>query len=102
MTNNTNAKDKDVDDVVYGYSTDISYLEEENRVLRDTVSRLKEELDRLRKSPLLVCEVREVIENNAMIRLPNGNLFFVSIGSTCEKLNAGDYVLAEQKKPVYC
>ena len=97
MTNNTNTKDKDVDDVVYGYSTDISYLEEENRVLRDTVSRLKEELDRLRKSPLLVCEVREIIENNAMIRLPNGNLFFVSIGSTCEKLSAGDYVLAEQK-----
>ncbi|OGM02904.1 proteasome-activating nucleotidase [Candidatus Woesearchaeota archaeon RBG_13_36_6] len=97
MTNNTNSQDKETEDVVYGYSTDVSHLEEENKVLRDTIFRLREELDRMRRSPLLVCEVREIIDDNAMIRLPNGNLFFVNISSACEKLNPGDYVLAEQK-----
>lgn len=96
MANNSKSKDK-VEDVVYGYSTDTSYLEEENRVLRDTISNLREELDRLKRAPLLVCEVREIIDNSAMIRLPNGNLFFVNISSTCEELTPGDNVLAEQK-----
>ena len=97
MANKTNSKDKEIDDVIYGYSIDISHLEEENRILRGTVSQLKEELDRLRRSPLLVCEVRDIIDGGAMIRLPNGNLFFVNISSTCGKLKPGDYVLAEQK-----
>jgi proteasome regulatory subunit len=91
-----NAKVKE-GDVYFGYTTDFSQLEEENRVLRQTVTQMKDELERMRKAPLLVCEVKDLIGENALVKLPNGNIFFVEIGTACEPLKSGDHVLVEQK-----
>lgn len=99
MTGKTNNIDKkDAEEIIYGYSTNVSHVEEENRILRSTLSQLKDEVDRFKQAPLLVCEINEIIGDNALIKLPNGNTFFVNISSSCEKLKAGDYVLAEQKQ----
>jgi proteasome regulatory subunit len=89
-------KDK-LDSVIYSYATDISQLEEENRVLKETLDGLKSELNRFKNNPLMVCEVREIIGDNAIIRVPNGSSFMVDISSECEKIGPGDSVLCEQK-----
>lgn len=84
-------------DIAYSYDSDISYLEDENRVLRESVNSLRTELERLREAPLMVCEVRDVLKDKAVIRIPNGNFFYVNISEDCGKLRPGDSVLAEQK-----
>jgi len=86
-----------LDNVIYSYATDISQLEEENRILRDTIENLKAELQRFKSTPLMVCEVRDIVGDKAIIRIPNGSSFMVDIASDCEKLSPGDSVLAEQK-----
>lgn len=92
------AKDKEVlDKVISHYSIDISGLEEENRLLKQSLDGLKEELNRFQKAPLLVAEVRDVVGENAVVKLPNGNEFFVDISSQCKGLKPGDSALVEQK-----
>ena len=87
-----------VDSIMYGYSTSSNQYEEENRILKETVNRLKEEIERFKSNPLMVCEIREVFNNGtALIKIPNGNQFVVNVSSECEKLKAGDLVLVEQK-----
>lgn len=85
------------DRVMTQYTVDISTMEEENRLLRDTVSSLKDELAKFNRVPLLVAEVRDVLGENALLRLHNGNEFFVEVSTAAGKLKAGDTVLAEQK-----
>ncbi len=82
-------------DVLYGHT--ISLLEEENSILRKTVASLREDVERLRRSPLMVCEVMAVKGNNAVIKMPNSNRFFVEILSGCGKIRPGDLVFVEQK-----
>ena len=82
-------------DVVYDHT--ISLLEEENALLRKTVSQLKDDMDRLKRSPLMVCEVVTAKGGNAVIKMPNGNRFFVDILSSCGKLRPGELVFVEQK-----
>ncbi|MBN2368234.1 AAA family ATPase [Candidatus Woesearchaeota archaeon] len=82
---------------MFSYSSNITELEEENRILKDTVNHLKNEIDRLRTPPLMMCEVREVLDKNAIIKVPNGNQFFVCISDTVYDLKAGDSVLVDQK-----
>jgi len=53
-------KDDDVDKILYNYTTNVSYLEEENRILKEAVANLKNELGRYKVPPLLVAEVRDV------------------------------------------
>ena len=78
-----------------------SYLSEENRKLRDTVSKLKRELDILKEPPLLVCDVLKIVEKKAIVRLPNGSHFFVNVSPLLiGKIGSGDRVLAEQKSLV--
>lgn len=86
-----------IDSIMYSYSTSSNPYEEENRILKETVNRLKEEIERYRASPLMVCEVREVFGDTSIIRIPNGNQFLVNISNECGKLKAGDLVVAEQK-----
>ncbi|MFH1054170.1 MAG: AAA family ATPase [Candidatus Woesearchaeota archaeon] len=86
-----------VDSLMYNYSTTQSDLEEENRLLRQTINNLKQELDRMTSTPLLVSEVKEVRGDNAIIRLQNGNAFLVNISKEAKKISAGDQVLVEQK-----
>jgi len=92
-----NTKEKNIlDSVIYSYTTN-TQLEDENRVLKETTNKLKEELDSLKKSPLMVCEVYDVIGQQAIIKIPNGNQFFVNIADSCEKIKPGETVLTEQK-----
>ena len=92
------AKTKNIiDSIMYSYSTSSNPYEEENRILKETVSRLKEEIERFKASPLMVCEVREIFGNTAIIKIPNGNQFLVNISNDCEKLKSGDLFLVEQK-----
>ncbi len=86
-----------IEQVVYGYATNVTPLEEENRLLKETVENLKIELGRFKKNPLMVCEVSEITDEGAIIRIPNGNSFLVNIASECKDLRAGDWVVAEQK-----
>jgi len=91
-------KEKSIlDSVIYSYSTSSSQTNEENRILKETVNKLKEELDRFKAAPLMVCEVRSIFGKEAVIRLPNGNQFYVNISQECGKVKAGDVVLADQK-----
>lgn len=91
-------KEKNIlDSVIYSYSTSSSQTNEENRILKETVNKLKEELDRFKAAPLMVCEVRNVFGKEAIIRLPNGNQFYVNISQECGKVKSGDVVLADQK-----
>jgi len=86
-----------LDSVIYRYTTSSTQLEEENRILKETVNKLRQEVEKLKSPPLMVCEVREVNEKTAVISIPNGNQFCVNISDGCEKLKPGDMVLAEQK-----
>ncbi len=86
-----------LDSVIYRYTTPSTQLEEENRILKETVNKLRQELEKLKSPPLMVCEVRDVNEKTAVIAIPNGNKFCVDIAESCEKLKPGDMVLAEQK-----
>ena len=92
------AKEKSIiDSVMYRYSTSVSPYEEENRILKETINRLREEVERFKAFPLMVCEVKELFGENAIIKIPNGNQFLVNISSESGKLKAGDLVLVEQK-----
>src|SRR3990167_5853196 len=83
--------------ITFGYQTSVNGVEEENRFLRESVGNLERELEKFKRSPLILCEVRDTIDEKALIRLPNGNEFLVDISSECKKINSGDLVLAEQK-----
>src|SRR3989338_3528367 len=53
---------------------------------------------KFKKRPLLVCEVRSIYNDKAIIRLPNGNSFFVDIaGNLIGKIKSNDSVLVEQR-----
>ena len=84
--------------IAYSYVTQISDLEEENKFLKESLDNLEKELEKFKKTPLIACEVKDVIDENILVRLPNGNEFLVSVSSTCEQpLQPGETVLAEQK-----
>ncbi|MDO8740264.1 MAG: proteasome-activating nucleotidase [Candidatus Woesearchaeota archaeon] len=93
----SNGETKKIDSIIYGYTTSTNAFEEENKLLKETVSKFKEELETFKKMPLLVAEVKDVVEKNAIIRLQNGNEFFVNISSECGTIFPGDSVLMEQK-----
>ena len=86
-----------IEKVMYGYSVEASQLEEENKVLKQTVDHMKTELKKFQNPPLMVAEVKEQINENFLIKLNNGNEFFVSCAVNIGKLNPGDWVLVEQK-----
>tara|TARA_B100001971_G_C18177083_1_gene530546 strand:+ start:166 stop:1311 length:1146 start_codon:yes stop_codon:yes gene_type:complete len=91
-------KEKNIlDSVIYSYTANDPNSGEENKILKETVNKLKEEIDRFKLPPLMVCEVMDLFGKEAIIRIPNGNQFSVNIADSCEKLRAGDMVLADQK-----
>lgn len=90
-------KNKAVDKIIYSYTTNSNELEEENKLLRETVSGLREELERFKQVPLMICQVKDIQGNQVVIQIPNGNEFLVNVTSSCEKLKPGDTVLVEQK-----
>ena len=96
--NGEEAKGKNVlDSVIYKYTTQSNQLEMENTLLKETVSKLREEVEKFKRPPLMVCEIRSIEGKHATISIPNGNQFFVNIADACKNIHAGDMVLAEQK-----
>ncbi len=91
------SKDEEVKKIVYGYSTDQSYLEEENRALQERILNLEQQLNKFMGTPLISCEIKELHDDKVIVRLPNSNEFLVDKAEGCEQLAPGDTVLAEQK-----
>ncbi|MBW2997262.1 proteasome-activating nucleotidase [Candidatus Woesearchaeota archaeon] len=83
--------------IIAGYTTDIQTLEDENRLLKETVKNLKRELEKYQQVPLLVAEIKDIIEDKVLLRLNNGNEFYVGVADDIEELAPGDSVLVEQK-----
>ncbi len=91
------ATNREFDNVAFSYTTLRDGLEDENRILKETVNQLKLEIDKFKQPALMVCEISDIIGDGAIIRVPNGNQFFVSISSDIKNLKAGELVLCEQK-----
>jgi len=89
--------DEVIEKIMYGYSTETSHLEEENKILKQTLEHMKQEIKRYQNPPLMVAEIKEKVEENYLIKLNNGNEFFVSCSSNIGPLFPGDTVLVEQK-----
>lgn len=101
MANNSATKDKakeeSKDGASFSYSQQInSVLEDENKILREAVNSLREEVERFKAPSLMVAEVSELVNDHALIKIPNGNKFYVSISKNV-KVDPGDSVLVEQK-----
>lgn len=94
ITNNSNTS---IDGVFYSYTTHIHGLEEENRFLKESIFNLEKELEKYKRTPLISCEIRDLVNDKAIIRLPNGNEFFVEVSKNCKDVKPGDSALAEQK-----
>ena len=82
---------------VFYYTTSSNELEEENRLLRETLSQLREELERFRSPALMLADVVDVSDKGAIISLPNGNKFLVQVSNGAKNLVPGETVLVEQK-----
>ncbi|MFH1133881.1 MAG: AAA family ATPase [Nanoarchaeota archaeon] len=93
----TKEEDKDAENVIYNFTMQASQLEEENRLLRETIQNLRNELERFKATPLMICDIREVQGEHAIIRVPNGNQFLVNISKSCGPIAAGDSALVEQR-----
>lgn len=73
-------------------------VERENELLRTTLSQLKLELDKFKRPPLIVCEVKKVMGDKAIVKLTNNHTFLVEITAGLKgKVTSKDMVLAEQK-----
>jgi proteasome regulatory subunit len=101
MTNNSESKktDEKENNVSYSYTPEQfnNLLEDENRILREAVNSLREEVERFKSPSLMVAEVTEMLNGHALIKIPNGNKFYVTISNSVRNLEAGDSVLVEQK-----
>lgn len=99
-TKSKKMSEEEIKKMMFSYTTEdeTQQLESENKILRETVSQLQNELVKYQQPALMICEVAEVIDQkHAIIKVPNGNQFFVNIAGTCEPLVYGDSVLCEQK-----
>lgn len=81
----------------FTYTPDVDQIELENRILKETIGQLQQEIERLHEPALMVCEISEVHDGAAVIRVQNGNQFFVNVSSQVKDLRVGDTVLCEQK-----
>ena len=79
------------------YQYEESSLENENKVLRETIFQLKMEIDRYRSPALMLADVVEIYEDTAVIKVPNGNKFLVNKSVDVGNLEPGDTVTVEQK-----
>ncbi len=72
-------------------------LEEEAVMLRELFNNVSNELNNLKKPSLLVADVVSVIDDKAIVKLPNGNKFYSYVSQDIKDLLAGDSVLVDQK-----
>lgn len=90
-------KKSDDSDSGTAYSKRDENLEQENRLLRETIFQLKTELDKFRSPALMLAELVEHKGDTALIRVPNGNRFQVKVSNDVQDLRPGDVVTVEQK-----
>lgn len=88
---------EEFENTVYSYLSPGTDVERENMILKQTVSQLRTELDRYRSPALMVAEVVDIIGENAIIRVPNGNKFYVDVSMSVKDIAPGDSILVEQK-----
>ena len=90
------ADKNELDKTIFSYGFQYSQIEDENRILKETLNHMKDQLSKLTSKPLMIAEVKEIMNDDYIIKIPNGNQFAVS--SICkEKINPGDTVLVEQR-----
>ena len=60
------------------------------RITTCRIDQLKTELDKFKRTPLMLCTVKDVLEKEVVIQIPNGNeflyfirTFFFIVGTTC-------------------
>lgn len=97
MRKGDDVKEEEFEGSSYSYMSPGTDVERENMILKQTVSQLRTELDRYRSPALMVAEVVDVMDENAIIRVPNGNKFYVDVSSSISDLQMGDTILVEQK-----
>jgi len=85
-----------LDKALYSYNFSNPQSEEENRVLRETVSNMKDQLAKLTEKPLMIAEVKDVVGDEYIIKIPNGNQFSVN-SLAKETIVPGDTILVEQR-----
>lgn len=84
--------------IMYSYTTEQNQLEQENKLLKESVTQLRMELERFKSTPLMVCEfLRYADDSTALIKIPNGNQFLVNVAADVHDLKNSDTVLVEQK-----
>jgi len=93
------ARNKEKETTAFSYDPQIfgGLVHEENKLLRNTISQLREEVQRFRSPSLMLAEVFEAFEDKAVIKIPNGNKFLVNISKTVPLLRSGDSVAVEQR-----
>ncbi|MEK6887183.1 MAG: AAA family ATPase, partial [Nanoarchaeota archaeon] len=69
----------------------------ENNILKQTLEHMKGEIKKFQTPPLMVAEIKEKVGENYLIKLNNGNEFYVTASTNIGFLKAGDTVLVEQK-----
>lgn len=72
-------------------------VQEENKLLKSTISELRDEVQRFRSPSLMLAEVFDVYGDKAVIKIPNGNKFLVNVSRLVPGLRAGDAVAVEQR-----
>jgi proteasome regulatory subunit len=81
----------------FALAQNLNKVEEEAVMLRTLFDKHTKELENLRKPALLVAELVSMFDNDAVIKLPNGNKFYCNVSNELSGLNSGDSVLVEQK-----
>ena len=76
----------------------LTRVQEESAMLRELFNNVNNELNNLKKPALLVADVVSIDhKNNAVIKLPNGNKFYSYVSKELKDLKAGDGVIVDQK-----
>jgi len=75
----------------------LTRVEQETSILRELFNNVNNELNNLKKPSLLVADVVTVHGDKATIKLPNGNKFYCYIAQHVKDIKSGDSALVDQK-----
>ncbi len=78
-------------------SNTLTKVEQESSILRELFNNTNNELNNLKKPSLLVADVVSVHGDKATIKLPNGNKFYCYIAQHVKDIRSGDAALVDQK-----
>jgi ATP-dependent 26S proteasome regulatory subunit len=78
-------------------SNNLTRIEQESSILRELFNNANQELNNLKKPSLLVADVVSVHGDKATIKLPNGNKFYCYIAQHVKDIKSGDAALVDQK-----